>query len=116
VSSPDVDVAVVGSGFGGGVAALRHAEAGRSVAVLEQGRRLSNDDLVAGGRCARRLLWAPELGLRGYFRQTVLRHVVVVRRDAAGDLVRRLRALRLVHHRVLARREAQRGPDVPRAC
>jgi len=80
----DVDVAVVGSGFGGGVAALRHAEAGRSVAVLEQGRRLTRDDLERGSRSLRDLLWAPEAGLRGYFRQTLLRHVIVVHGVAVG--------------------------------
>ncbi|MFN8169401.1 MAG: GMC family oxidoreductase N-terminal domain-containing protein [Candidatus Nanopelagicales bacterium] len=84
MSGWDVDVAVVGSGFGGGVAALRHAEAGRSVAVLEQGRRLSRADLEAGGRRTRDLLWAPEVGLRGYFRQTLLRHVVVVHGIGVG--------------------------------
>lgn len=84
MSSFDVDVAVVGSGFGGGVAALRHAEAGRSVAVLEQGRRLTRDDLEAGGRSTRALLWAPEAGLSGYFRQTLLRHVVVVHGVGVG--------------------------------
>jgi cholesterol oxidase len=74
----DYDVVVVGSGFGGSVAALRWSEAGRRVAVLEQGRRLSPDDLAAGSRSTRRLLWAPAAGLAGYFQQTLLRHVTVV--------------------------------------
>jgi cholesterol oxidase len=33
------DVVVIGSGFGGAIAAYRNAEAGKSVAILEQGRR-----------------------------------------------------------------------------
>jgi cholesterol oxidase len=38
------DVVVIGSGFGGAVAACRLAQAGRSVAVLERGRRWDGQD------------------------------------------------------------------------
>ena len=69
------DTVVVGSGFGGGVAACRLAESGRRVAVVEMGRRVSADDMRAGAVSTRRLLWAPRSGLRGYFRQTLLPHV-----------------------------------------
>jgi cholesterol oxidase len=69
---------VIGSGFGGAVAALRLAEKGYRVVVFEQGRRLSAADLEAGDRSLRHLLFAPPLGLRGYFRQTILRHLGVI--------------------------------------
>ncbi|MCB8998246.1 MAG: GMC family oxidoreductase [Actinobacteria bacterium] len=72
------DVAVIGSGFGGSVAALRAAQAGKSVVVLEQGRRLTPQDLQAGSERATALLWEPALGLHGYFRQSLLRHLTVV--------------------------------------
>lgn len=74
----DYDTIVVGSGFGGGVAALRLAQSGRRVLVVEMGRRVTPDDMRAGARSARRLLWAPRSGLRGYFRQTLLPHVLAM--------------------------------------
>ena len=40
----NVDVCVVGSGFGGGTATLRAAQAGASVMVLEQGKRYDKSD------------------------------------------------------------------------
>jgi len=47
--APRFDWIVVGSGFGGSVAALRLAEKGYRVAVLECGRRLSDKDLAPSG-------------------------------------------------------------------
>ena len=41
------DVVVVGTGFGGGTVALRQAQAGKSVCVLERGRRWKGKNLVS---------------------------------------------------------------------
>ena len=80
----EVDCLVIGSGFGGAVSALRMAEKGHSVVVLEQGRRLQRADIEAGGRSVRRLIWEPALGLRGYFRQWIFPDVAVVGGVAVG--------------------------------
>lgn len=75
----DVDTLVVGSGFGGGVAALRLAQSGRRVLVAEMGRRIEPDDMRRAASNARHLLWMPEVGLkRGFFRQTLMRHLIAL--------------------------------------
>ena len=61
----DADVIVIGSGFGGAVSALRLAEKGYSVVVLEEGRRWAPEDFPETNRSLRRYLWAPRLGLHG---------------------------------------------------
>jgi cholesterol oxidase len=75
MSDTDVDWLVIGSGFGGSVAALRLAEKGYRVAVMERGRRYRDEDLPSSAWQARRFLWAPKLGLRGIMRNTPFRHV-----------------------------------------
>jgi cholesterol oxidase len=66
------DVVVIGSGFGGSVSALRLAEKGYRVAVLEAGRRFTRDSLPRTSWQARDFLWAPWLGLKGIQRVHVL--------------------------------------------
>jgi cholesterol oxidase len=66
------DVVVIGSGFGGSVAALRAAEKGYSVAVLEAGRRFADADLPRTSWRLRRFLWAPRLGCLGIQRLALL--------------------------------------------
>jgi cholesterol oxidase len=83
MSSADYDVVVIGSGFGGSVSALRLAEKGYRVAVIEAGRRFDDqgtDDPARRHRAlpktswrVRRYLWAPRLGLTGIQRIHLLR-------------------------------------------
>ncbi|MCZ7435445.1 GMC family oxidoreductase [Micromonospora sp. WMMC241] len=67
------DVVVIGSGFGGSVTALRLAEKGYSVGLLEAGRRFADDEFPKTSWQARRFLWAPKLGCFGLQRITLLR-------------------------------------------
>ena len=69
----DYDVVVVGSGFGGSVAALRLTEKGYSVGVLEAGRRFDEKTLPKTSWRLRDFLWAPALGLKGIQRIHLLR-------------------------------------------
>ena len=80
----DFDWLVVGSGFGGSVAALRLAEKGYTVGVLESGRRFADEDFADTAWDARRLLWAPHLGLRGPLRTTLFREVFAMSGAGVG--------------------------------
>ena len=78
------DVVVVGSGFGGSVAALRLAEKGYRVLVLEAGRRFADDELPRTSWDLRRFLWAPALGCYGIQRIHRLRDVIVLAGAGVG--------------------------------
>ena len=74
----DHDVVVIGSGFGGSVAALRLAEKGYRVHVYEAGRRFEDEDFAETSWNLRRYLWAPRLGCYGIQRIHLLPDVLVL--------------------------------------
>ncbi|MFL6120672.1 FAD-dependent oxidoreductase [Actinophytocola sp.] len=83
-SNFDYDVVVVGSGFGGSVAALRLTEKGYRVAVVEAGRRFADDEFARTSWDLRRYLWAPLLGCFGIQRIHLLKDVMVLAGSGVG--------------------------------
>jgi cholesterol oxidase len=80
----DYDWLVIGSGFGGSVAALRLTEKGYRVAVLEAGRRHADADHARSSWQLSRVLWLPKLGWHGILRMTPLRDAFVLSGTAVG--------------------------------
>jgi cholesterol oxidase len=80
----DHDVVVVGSGFGGSVAALRLAEKEYDVLVLEAGRRFDDGDFPATSWRLSRYLWVPRLRWFGVQRIHALNDVVILAGAGVG--------------------------------
>ena len=80
----DFDVIVIGSGFGGSVAALRLVEKGYRVCVLEAGARFEDKDFPKTSWRLRKFLFAPKLGLTGIQRIHALPDVLVLAGAGVG--------------------------------
>jgi cholesterol oxidase len=80
----DYDVIVIGSGFGGSVAALRLTEKGYRVGVLEMGRRFADHELPETSWRLRRYLWAPWARCFGIMRITLLKDVLIASGTGVG--------------------------------
>ncbi len=80
----DHDVVVVGSGFGGSVAALRLAEKGYDVLVLESGRRFADADFARTSWQLSRYLWVPRLHWFGIQRVHLLDDVLILAGAGVG--------------------------------
>jgi cholesterol oxidase len=78
------DFVIVGSGFGGSVSALRLAEKGYRVLVLEQGRRFADLDFPRSNWHLWNFLWLPALRLHGFMRLTFFKEAMVLHGCGVG--------------------------------
>jgi len=78
------DYVVVGSGFGGSVAALRLVEKGYSVLVLERGKRFRDEDFPRRNWNVFKYLWSPALRCFGIMEMTPLNDVLVLHGSGLG--------------------------------
>ena len=74
----DFDFAIIGSGFGGSVSALRLAEKGYKVIVLEKGKWVTPLDMEDASKSLGKLMWNPDVGMKGFFTYDFFRHVSIV--------------------------------------
>jgi cholesterol oxidase len=80
----DTDVIVVGSGFGGSVAALRLCERGYRVLILEKGKRWRPEDFPTTNWNLRRSFWLPWVGCYGTWALHLFRDVLVLHGVGVG--------------------------------
>jgi cholesterol oxidase len=78
------DYLVIGSGFGGSVAAMRLSEKGYRVLVLERGKRYEDQDYAKTNWEASKYLWLPALRWFGIMQLTPLRDVFVLHGSGVG--------------------------------
>ncbi|KAA3616571.1 MAG: GMC family oxidoreductase [Calditrichaeota bacterium] len=78
VQNYDYDFIIIGSGFGGSVSALRLAQKGYKVLVIEKGKWFNAEDFPKSNWNLRRWLWAPLMKFHGFFKVTLFRHVTTL--------------------------------------
>ena len=78
------DFIIIGSGFGGSVSALRLAEKGYKVAVLEAGKRYHSEDFPKSNWNIFKYLWLPFLRCYGILRITLLSDVLILSGAGVG--------------------------------
>jgi cholesterol oxidase len=84
VTLRDYDVIIIGSGFGGSVAAHRLTEKGYRVGVLEAGRRWHTHAFPKTNWNLPKSVWFPKLGMTGIQRISLLRDVLVLSGSGVG--------------------------------
>jgi cholesterol oxidase len=72
------DYIIIGSGFGGSVSALRLAEKGYSVLVIEKGKKWDTKDFGESNWNLRKWLWWPQLRMFGIQKITPMWHISIL--------------------------------------
>jgi cholesterol oxidase len=83
-SSAVYDFAIIGSGFGGSVSAMRLVAKGYSVLVLEKGKRFKDSDFARTSWNIWKYLWIPGLRCFGVLEITPLRSVLALHGSGVG--------------------------------
>ena len=72
------DYIIIGSGFGGSVSAMRLAEKGYSVLIIEKGKNYGADDFPKTNWNFKKFFWAPMLGWFGIQKITIFPQVMIL--------------------------------------
>lgn len=78
------DYVIVGSGFGGSISAMRLAEKGYDVMVVERGRRYADKDFARSDWNIWRHLWMPALRCFGIWQNTLLNGIMILHGSGVG--------------------------------
>jgi cholesterol oxidase len=84
VDTPVYDYVIIGSGFGGSVSAMRLAEKGYSVLVLERGKRFEDKDFPKTNWNIWKFLWLPALRCYGIMQFSFFRNILALHGDGVG--------------------------------
>jgi len=78
------DFVIIGSGFGGSVSAMRLAEKGYRVLVLERGKRLDDEDFAKSNWVFWKYLWNPALRSFGVMQMSFLDGMLILHGAGVG--------------------------------
>lgn len=84
INSSIYDYVIIGSGFGGSVAALRLIEKGYSVLVIERGKRFRDTDFAKSNWLFWKYLWLPALRSFGILQISPFNNVFVLHGSGVG--------------------------------
>ena len=74
----EYDYIIIGSGFGGSVSALRLAEKGYKVLVIEKGKWYKAEDFPKSNWNLKKWLWFPKVKWHGIMKMSFFRHITII--------------------------------------